>query len=388
MSVSRMIAAALTGALLTGGAAGCTVGDDDDEGAGGNPTTVQRTTRVEVVRDAPGSSAAFDPEAIFARVGPGVVTVFSEFSGESGDEGVGSGFVVSGEGEIVTNAHVVTEGEGKKLSRASEVFVQFADGNQVPAKIVGTDPNADIALLRVQRGGLTLRVVPLGWSSSVRVGKPVAAIGSPYGEPQSLSTGIISGVDRTIDSLTGFTISGAIQTDAAINRGNSGGPLVDARSRVVGVNSQIRSTSGGGEGVGYAVPVDTVRRSVAALRRDGEVRYSYLGVETASVYPQLGRRFGLGTTSGAWVQKLSKDGPAADAGLRGGDDRATFQAAPYRVGGDVIVRVGAQPVRDSDELGQALQRFAPGRTVPIVVLRDGRRTTIQVKLGERPAETS
>jgi S1-C subfamily serine protease len=371
------------------GTAGCTVGSDD-EGAGGEPTTVQRTTRVEVVRGAPGARATFDPQAIFERVGPGVVTVYSEFGarGGSGDEGVGSGFVLDERGEIVTNAHVVTEGQGKRIKRADRVYVQFADRNQVPAEIVGFDPNADIALLRVERGGLTLRPLPLGSSRAVRVGAPVAAIGSPYGEPQSLSTGIISGVDRTIESLTGFSISGAIQTDAAINRGNSGGPLVDGRGRVLGVNSQIRSTSGGGEGVGYAVPVATVRRSVSQLRRAGKVEYAYLGIETSPVYPQLSRRFGLRTSAGAWVQNVAKDGPAAKAGLRGGSRRERFQAVPYRVGGDVIIRLGGRPVASPDELSQELQRFAPGDEIPLVVVRDGRRKAITVKAGERPAETS
>ncbi len=380
--------AALAGAVLL---SGCSLGGDED-GANGEPTTVQRTTRVEVVRDAPSANAVrFDPAAVYERVGPGVVTVFSVF-GRSGandpaDEGVGSGFVISERGEIVSNAHVVTEGEGEDLKRAEDVYVQFADGNQVPARIVGVDPNADIALLRVQRGGLTLRPLSFGASREVKVGAPVAAIGSPYGEPQSLSVGIISGIDRTIDSLTGFTISGAIQTDAAINRGNSGGPLVDGRGRVLGVNSQIRSTGGGGEGVGFAVPVDMVRRSVSALRRDGKVEYAYLGIETAPVYPQLAKRFELETDTGAWVQAVNDGGPADDGGLRGGDDRARFQASTYRTGGDVIIGLGGRPVRDPDELGQALQRVAPGDEVPVVVVRDGERQTVTVTVGKRPAQT-
>ncbi|MBJ7520344.1 MAG: trypsin-like peptidase domain-containing protein [Solirubrobacteraceae bacterium] len=389
MNPRRLLAAALAGAVLL---SGCSIGGDED-GANGEPTTVQRTTRVEVVRDAPSANAVrFDPAAVYERVGPGVVTVFSVFGRSGGandrpEEGVGSGFVISENGEIVSNAHVVTEGEGRDLKRAEDVYVQFADGNQVPARIVGVDPNADIALLRVQRGGLTLRPLSFGASREVRVGAPVAAIGSPYGEPQSLSVGIISGIDRTIDSLTGFTISGAIQTDAAINRGNSGGPLVDARGRVLGVNSQIRSTGGGGEGVGFAVPVDMVRRSVSALRRSGKVEYAYLGIETAPVYPQLSKRFELGTDTGAWVQAVNDGGPADDGGLRGGDDRARFQASTYRTGGDVIVELAGRPIRDPDDLGQALQRVAPGDEVPVVVVRDGERQTVTITVGKRPAQT-
>ncbi|MBJ7332780.1 MAG: trypsin-like peptidase domain-containing protein [Solirubrobacteraceae bacterium] len=372
------------------GLAGCSLDDGDENGANPDPTTVERTTRVEVVQDAPSAGVVnFDPQRVYERVGPGVVTVFSVFEQSGSDpdeEGVGSGFVVSESGEIITNAHVVTDGEGKKLKNADQVFVQFADDNQVPATIVGTDPNADVALLRVRRGGLTLRPLRLGSSSEVAVGAPVAAIGSPYGEPQSLSVGIISGVDRTIESLTGFSISGVVQTDAAINRGNSGGPLVDARGRVLGVNSQIRSTGGGGEGVGFAVPVDVVRRSVADLRRDGKVEYAYLGVETSPVYPQLAERFGLGTRTGAWVQRVTPDGPSDESGLRAGDERVRFQAASYRDGGDVVIRLGGSPVGSPDELGQALARFGPGDRVPLVVIRDGKRVALTVTAGERPAE--
>ena len=175
----------------------------------------------------------------------------------------------------------MTEGEGRAIRKAQEVYVAFADGNQVPARIVGYDPNADVALLKLDPAGLRLRPLKLGTARDLRVGSPVAAIGSPFGEPQSLSIGVVSATDRTIQSLTGFDVAGAIQTDAAINRGNSGGPLVNAAGEVLGINSQIQTSSGGGEGVGYAVPVDTVRRTLDALRADGKVDYAYLGVSTA-----------------------------------------------------------------------------------------------------------
>ena len=314
--------------------------------------TVAVTTRVEVFADEP-TRTTFDPQRIYEREAPGVVTVFSVFGGgglldrDPQQEASGSGFVLDGDGGIVTNAHVVTEGEGGSLRRASDVYVQFADGNQVEAQIVGVDANSDVALLRIDPAGLTLRPLPLGSSRALEVGAPVAAIGSPYGEPQSLSVGVISGLDRSIDSLTGFSIDGAIQTDAAINRGNSGGPLVDAHGRVLGINSQIRSTGGGGEGVGFAVPVDTVRRVLGTLRRDGEIHYAFLGVQTTAIYPQLAERFDLPVDEGAWVQGLTKDGPADDAGIRAGDERRRFQARTYEVGGDVVTRVdgvaGARP---------------------------------------------
>src|SRR3954453_15354379 len=179
---------------------------------------------------------------------------------------------------------------------------------------MGHDPNADIALLKVDPKGLTLRPLPIGRSDGVQVGTPVAAIGSPFGERQSLSVGVVSAVDRSISSLTAFQISGAIQTDAAINPGNSGGPLVDGAGRVIGVNQQIQTSSGGGEGVGFAVPVDVAKRSLAQLRAKGEVRYAYLGVETVAIYPQLRERFGLPVAKGAWVPGVTAGGPGPAGG--------------------------------------------------------------------------
>ncbi len=256
--------------------------------------------------------------------------------------------MLNGEGEIATNAHVVTTGEGEALRRARSVFVEFADGNQVPAKILGADPNADIALLRIDPEGLKLRPLPLGESASVEVGEPVAAIGSPFGERQSLSVGVISAIDRSIQSLNqNFSISGAIQTDAAINPGNSGGPLVDGEGRVVGVNQQIKTTSGGGEGVGFAVPVDAVKRSLDMLRDGGEARYAYLGVASVGLFPQLVDRFDLDVEKGAWVQEVTSGGPADEAGIQGGGSPVVFQATEYQPGGDVITKVDGQPVDDS-----------------------------------------
>jgi len=371
---------------------GC--GGGDSRKAAQPARTVHETTRVEVVKQA-GPTGRFDPTAVYRRAAPGVVTVISVFSsrglgallGGNGDRsarGLGSGFVISGGGEVLTNAHVVTDGQGRSLRRAKAVYVEFADSNRLQARVVGIDPNSDVALLRITPGGLTLRPLPLGRSAGLVVGSPVAAIGSPFGEPQSLSVGVISATDRAIASLTGFRIQGAIQTDAAVNHGNSGGPLVDADGRVLGIASQIESTGGGGEGVGFAVPVDIVRRSVAELRRTGQVRYAFLGVETRPVFPQLAEKFNLPVHRGAYVQNVSKDSPAAKAGIRGGSRRATFQFVSYRIGGDVITGVAGRRVRTSDDLGAALLPFAPGRRVPVVLWRDGKSRTVTVKLGARP----
>ncbi|MEA2156106.1 MAG: hypothetical protein QOE11_2246 [Solirubrobacteraceae bacterium] len=383
--------AGLLAGLLAVALAGC------GGGGGGGPsskptagvTTVDRTTTVEIVRST-GGDGGFDPAAIYKREAPGVVTVFSVLPGgvgSSGGQGLGSGFVVSGRGEIATNAHVVTDGEGRSIRKAKEVYVAFADGNEVSAKIVGFDPNADVALLRIDPAGLTLRPLPLGTAADLRVGSPVAAIGSPFGEPQSLSVGVVSATNRSITSLTGFEIAGAIQTDAAINHGNSGGPLVNAKGEVLGINSQIQSASGGGEGVGYAVPADAVRHTLTALRRDGTVHYAYLGVATARIYPQLARRFHLPVAAGAWVQEVVPGGPADDAGLKPGTGTQRFQARTVATGGDIITAVDGQALQDESALGVALLRLHPGQKVTLRVYRDGRPRNVEVTLGERPRQT-
>jgi S1-C subfamily serine protease len=385
------LAATLIATLLL--LAGC---GDDDSGNGlsdrNREGTPAQTTRVEVIESS-GTEGGFDAKAIYEAEAPGVVTVFSLFGSGGldsllgGDEesgGVGSGFVLNGEGEIATNAHVVTQGEGEAVKQAREVYVAFGDGNQVEAEIVGADPNADIALLRIDPDGLKLRPLPLGQNEGVEVGEPVAAIGSPFGERQSLSVGVISAVDRSIESLTDFRISGAFQTDAAINPGNSGGPLVDGEGRVIGVNQQIKSTSGGGEGVGFAVPIDAVKRSLDMLRREGEARYAYLGVSSVEVYPQLVEKFDLDVDRGAWVQTVNPGAPAERAGIRGGGSPTTFQAQPFRPGGDVITRVEGQAVEDSAELAARIAEFEPGREITLEVHRDGDTRDVKVRLGERP----
>jgi S1-C subfamily serine protease len=376
-------------AAALGATAGCGFGGGDDDE---NDAPARTTTRVEVVRGLE-KGGSFDPQAIYKEEAPGVVTVVSLFGAESlsdlGDSsgGVGSGFVLSGDGEIATNAHVVTTGEVPNLREARKVFVEFADGNQVEATVRGYDPEADIALLKVDPEGLTLRPLPLGDSEKVDVGTPVAAIGSPFSEKQSLSVGVVSAVDRSISGLTAFQIAGAIQTDAAINPGNSGGPLVDDDGEVIGINQQIKTSSGGGEGVGFAVPVDVARRSLEQLREKGEVSYAFLGVETVPIYPQLRERFDLPVGEGAWVQDAADGGPAAKAGLRGGGPRqTTFQVRPYRTGGDIITAIGERPIDDPDDLSRAVALLDPGSTVTVEAWRDGERRELKVKLGERPLQ--
>jgi S1-C subfamily serine protease len=372
--------------------AGC--GDNDKPSSSAQSSATPAQTRVEVIKSI-GREGGFDPKAIYKSESPSVVTVVSLFGsggldsvlngeGGGGGGGVGSGFVLDHTGQIATNAHVVTTGEGEAIKRARQVYVEFADGNTVGAKILGTDPNADVALLKIDPDGLALRPMPLGSSAQVEVGEPVAAIGSPFGERQSLSVGVVSAVDRSIESLTSFSISGAIQTDAAINPGNSGGPLVDAGGRVVGINQQIKTTSGGGEGVGFAVPIDAVKRSLDMLRESGEAHYAYLGVSSVQLYPQLVDRFDLDVEKGAWVQQVNAGGPADKAGIQGGGGEVTFQAQSFKPGGDVITKVADKPVEDSAELADVIAGFKPGDTVALEVHRDGKTQEIRVKLGERP----
>jgi 2-alkenal reductase len=387
-----LVAAALAAALAAAGA--CAFGgDDDDGGSGGGSATATVTpapTKIETITGL-GKGKQFDAQKLYASESPGVVTVVSVFQNgspdsplDSGEGGVGSGFVLDGKGEIATNAHVVTTGEAPELVKASQVYVEFADGNQVEAEVRGYDPEADVALLKVDPEGLTLRPLPLGDMEKVAVGMPVAAIGSPFNERQSLSVGVVSAVDRSITGLTAFQIAGAIQTDAAINPGNSGGPLVGPDGKVIGINQQIKSNSGGGEGVGFAVPIDVARRSLDQLRENGKVTYAYLGVETVAIYPQLRERFDLPVAKGAWVQRVSSGAPAEAAGLRGGDEETVFQVRAYRTGGDVITKIDGQPIENPDDLSRVVAGLEPGQTVPVETWRDGERREVEVKLGDRP----
>jgi S1-C subfamily serine protease len=252
----------------------------------------------------------------------------------------------------------VTEGEGRAIRKAEEVYVAFADGNQVAARIVGFDPNADVALLKIDPSGLTLRPLRLGTARDLKVGSPVAAIGSPFGEPQSLSVGVVSATDRSIRSLTGFEIAGAIQTDAAINHGNSGGPLLDSAGRVIGINAQIESESGGNDGVGFAIPSSTVRRVASQLISGGQVAHAYLGVQLTDA------------TGGAGVAHVRGDGPAGDAGLEVGD---------------VVTAIDGKPVGTADALVSAVDAHKPGDEVTLKVRRDGRLRDVDVTLGTRPS---
>jgi S1-C subfamily serine protease len=358
--------------------AGCGSGDDGGAGSTAQAPADSQPAPQVIVETAGGG---FNPAEIYREASPGVVTIHSIF-GESGGEG--SGFVLNEGGEIVTNAHVITDELSGPRKPAKEVFVEFADRNIVEAEIVGFDPFADVGLLRIDPDGLDLHPLELGDDAELQVGQPVVAIGSPFGEQQSLSSGIVSATNRSVRSLTQFQIEGAIQTDASINPGNSGGPLLDAAARVIGINQQIESSSGANDGVGFAVPVSAIKRSVAQLAEDGSVEYSYIGVSSQALYPQLAAKLGLDTTYGGLLADVVPGGPGEKAGLRGGSDRLRFQAGEYRTGGDVILDVDGHKIVEPDDLARVVAFRKPGETVTLTVLRDGERKQVEVTLGRRP----
>jgi 2-alkenal reductase len=335
----------------------------------------------------------FAPSTIYRARSGGVVTIIALFGGSAADgqggASQGSGFVVSPRGYILTNSHVITTaGEGspsESADPAATVYVEFRDGDRVEAKVVGWDIFDDVGLLKVDPADHVLEPVPLGDSSRVVVGEPVAAIGSPFGLDRTVTAGIVAATERSIDSLTSeYSLVDAIQTDAAINRGNSGGPLFDARGRVIGINAQIRSESGNAEGVGFAVPINSARRSMSQLIATGEVRYAYVGITTQTVTPSIAERFDYGADRGAAVQGVNLGTPAADAGFRPGKAEEVFEDIRIRPGGDLIVAIDGRPVDTADDVVRAVTRKLPGEKITFTVLRGGERRTINVTLGTRP----
>ena len=336
----------------------------------------------------------FDPAQIYRRRASGVVTIIALFGAHtqngSGDAAQGSGFVVSQNGYVLTNSHVITtageDSPGQTPDAAGTVFVEFRDGDRVPAKIVGWDVYDDVGLLKVDPGDHALSPVPLGDSSTVVVGEPVAAIGSPFGNENSLSVGVVAATERSIESLTStYDLVDAIQTDAPINRGNSGGPMFDARGRVIGINAQIRSESGNAEGVGFAVPINSAKRSMEQLIDSGRVRYAWLGVSTQTVTPKLADHFDFAADRGAAVQTVVDGGPAAKAGLHGGGREQDFRGILFHPGGDLIIAIDGQRVASAEDVVRVItEQLFPGQTTRLTVLRGSERLVIAVALGERP----
>jgi S1-C subfamily serine protease len=387
--VIALVAALVGGALALGGAFALGLGDDDGGGS------VLLTTEVERGPD-PASAKpllgnGFDPAEIYRRRSQGVVTIYSFFGSgsQNADHAAqGSGFVVSPQGHILTSAHVITTaGDTGPTKAAQKVYVAFRDGDRVDAEIVGYDLNDDVGVLKVDPKDHRLRPVPLGDSSAVAVGEPVAAIGSPFGNVDSLAVGVVSSNSRSIPSLTSrYNVVDAIQTDAPITHGNSGGPLLDARGRVIGINAQIRSDTGDTQGVGFAVPINSARRSMAQLIERGRVAYAYVGVTASTLTPTLADRFGYSVDRGAVVDQIAAGSPGLRAGLRCGRDEEAFRGTTFKRGGDVIVAIDGHPVRSADDLVRIVSgRLEPGQQTTFEVVRNGRRQAIAVKLGERPS---
>ena len=330
----------------------------------------------------------FDPAQLYASRSDGVVTLYANLGASGGSQG--SGFVVDREGVILTNAHVITNvaESPTDVQGARAVYVEFTDGERVAAEVVGWDLFSDVGVVRVSPDDHALAPVPLGVSSEVRVGEPVAAIGSPFGQQTSLSVGVVAAVGRSIDSLaSGFSVANAIQIDAPINSGNSGGPLFDAGGRVIGINAQIRSRSGTAEGVGFAIPIDIAKRSLEQLLASGRVRYAYIGVQTQDVTPGIAEAFDLSVDRGALITRVESGTPAASAGLRGGNRTEVYNGLDVTLGGDLIVAIGGRPVRSAEDVSRLVTGvLRPGQTVAFTVLRGGtQRTTVHVTLGDRPS---
>ncbi len=340
------------------------------------------------------SAGGFDAPAIYEAASPGVVTISAVVGGDAVD---GSGFVVSADGYVLTNAHVVTDSPDHGTDSSDDVkagrdfFVHFQDGNALPAKLVGFDLFDDVAVLKVDPAREALTVLEFGQARELKVGDPLAVIGSPFGEEQeqSLSVGVVAALNREIDApATDFTTPGIIQTDAAINHGNSGGPVLDRAGRVVGVAAQIL-TDGNDDawtGIGFAVPAEAAERSYTELVEHGRVSYAWLGVATRPLSRELARTFELPVGEGLLVNGVTQGGPAAAAGLTAGSRTAEFQDdGVVHPDGDILVSFDGEPVRTPAELGAIVALAEPGSVVPVEIYRGGERRTVRVTLGNRPA---
>ncbi len=352
------------------------------------------TGGVPVPASAPlgGRIGSFDAASVYARRSAGVVTIFAYFgkAGAAGSQAAqGSGFVVDGNGTILTNSHVITNaGAGAPVAAADRLYVEFSDHDRIPARVVGWDVYDDVGVLRVDPKAHALAPVPLGNSSRVVVGEPVAAIGSPFGNENSLAVGVVSAVRRSISSLTSdYQLVDAIQTDAPINHGNSGGPLFDARGAVIGINAQIRTeANGNADGVGFAVPIDSARRSMQQLLAHGRVAYAYVGITSADLTPTLARHFGYTVSRGAVVDLVRPGSPGSKAGIKGGSHDVQVFDTPFTRGGDVIVAIDGRPVSGADDVVRIVsEHLLPGQTVTFTVVRGSQTLKLPVTLTERPA---
>jgi S1-C subfamily serine protease len=392
------LAAVAVGCAVLGGVVALAIGHRTGWTGSSSTTTVFRAAPAEpaptAATAAVGPSArplagnGFSPSSIYAHRAPGVVTIVAVYGTdpESATRAQGSGFVVSPSGYILTNSHVITTAGDTAVPKAADsIFVEFQDRDRAQARIVGWDVFDDVGLIKVDPSDHALEPVPLGNSAAVVVGEPVAAIGSPFGNENSLAVGVVSAVHRSVESLTSnFNLVDAIQTDAPINHGNSGGPLFDARGRVIGINAQIRSTSGQAEGVGFSVPINSARRSMQQLIASGSVSYAFVGVETTDLTPALARRFGYAVRRGAVVTDVVPGGPAARAKLRPGRKTVTAFGVDFPRSGDVIVAINGRTVTGSEDIARIVTSLTPGQVARFTVERGDSQLVLPLRLGERP----
>jgi S1-C subfamily serine protease len=324
-----------------------------------------------------GQGVAFIEATEASREEPSPFNPFGE--SEGGGVATGSGFVIDTEGHLLTNNHVV---EG-----AEKIEVKLGSSEkEYPAKVVGTDPATDIALLKVNVPADQLHPLSLGDSSQVRVGDPVVAIGNPFGLDRTVTSGIVSALQRQIQAPNGFSISHVIQTDAAINPGNSGGPLIAADGSVIGINSQIE-TGGSGRGnigIGFAIPINTAREVAKQIEENGSVKHAYLGIEGGTVTESLAQALNLPVEQGVLVAQVAPGSPADKAGLKGGSTSATIEGANVKLGGDIIVKANGKSISGMDDIVNIVNGAQPGEKLSLTVLRGGEEKTIDVTLGERP----
>jgi len=381
--ISTSFGSALTGGLVVAVAgliaieAGI-VRDDDDGGPSiGSPPLTRPAS----------DGAELSAGEIYRRYSDGVVFIRASGGQQPGPLGIpqgnqgeatGSGFVIDDDGHILTNAHVV---EG-----ANEIEIQGEDeGDLRAAEVVGMDPSSDVALLKVDDAdGLT--PLELGESSKVQVGDAVVAIGNPFGLDRTVTTGIVSAKQRLIQAPNGFSISDVIQTDAAVNPGNSGGPLLDSAGRVIGINSQIATQSGGNSGVAFAVPIETARDVAEQLIDDGSVERAYIGISGGSLTPEAAEALNLDVDRGVLVESVVQNGPAADAGIEGSDGEVTVGGDSFPAGGDVITELDGEPLEGMDELIATVNQGSAGDRVTLTVLRGDSERDVAVTLGKRPTQ--
>lgn len=331
-------------------------------------------------------AALTDDESINVRVyrqaSPAVANVLTKatqydfFMDPVSVEGAGSGFLIDPRGYILTNNHVV---EG-----AQTIEVVLGDLSRYPAKFIGADQRNDVALIKIDPKGKSLPVLPLGDSSTLQVGQKVLAIGNPFGFESTLTTGVVSALGRTVQTSQTTFIDQAIQTDAAINRGNSGGPLINSHGDVIGINSAIYTPTGTTAGIGFAIPINTAKRIAHDLMTDGRVHQAFLGIETMAVGGYLADALDLPVQDGLLVQRVTQGGPAAASGIRGGDRIAQAGMQRFYIGGDVIVAIDGQKVASPLDMSLVLNKKRPGDTVNVTLYRGGKKMDVSVKLGERP----